>query len=151
MDTIACVHITSMTANYTCVQTATADAYGLSSEQKLTMNMRHYNLSWWIYRPQEAWEKVYANDAYPQENVKQPLTHESGWIKGTPRTNVFQENTRWISADSIEQENSSPSIERIRPGFANERLVVGEKSPSYSLTNAGFRDNPWLSFLFSCG
>jgi hypothetical protein len=24
MDTIACVHITSMTANYTCVQTATA-------------------------------------------------------------------------------------------------------------------------------
>lgn len=33
---------------------------GLSSAQKLTMNMRHYNLSWWTYRPQEAWEEVYA-------------------------------------------------------------------------------------------
>jgi hypothetical protein len=32
---------------------------GLSSEQKLNLNMRH-NLSWWIYRPQEVWEDVYA-------------------------------------------------------------------------------------------
>jgi hypothetical protein len=32
---------------------------GLSSEQTLNLNMRH-NLSWWIYRPQEVWEDVYA-------------------------------------------------------------------------------------------
>jgi hypothetical protein len=32
---------------------------GLSSDQKLNLNMRH-NLSWSIYRPQEVWEDVYA-------------------------------------------------------------------------------------------
>ena len=59
------------------------------------------------------------NDASPQENARQLLTQESGWIKGTQRTNVFRENTKWISADSILKENSSLNIEsKIR--FVNE-------------------------------
>ena len=33
---------------------------GLSSEQKLNLNMQHYALPWWIYRPQEVWEDVYS-------------------------------------------------------------------------------------------
>jgi hypothetical protein len=33
---------------------------GLSSEQNLNLNMRHYALSWWNYRPREVWEDVYA-------------------------------------------------------------------------------------------
>ncbi len=61
------------------------------------------------------------NDVYPQENVKRPPTQESGWIKGTQTTNVFQENTLWNSADSILKGDSSLNIERKRPlGFAND-------------------------------
>lgn len=59
------------------------------------------------------------NDASPLENVKQPLRQESGWIRGTQKTSVFQENTMWISADNILKENSSLNIEG-KIGFANE-------------------------------
>jgi hypothetical protein len=47
------------------------------------------------------------NDVYPQVNVKRPPTQESGWIKGTQTTNVFQENTLWNSANSILKGDSS--------------------------------------------
>ena len=47
------------------------------------------------------------NDASPPENVRRLLTQESGWIRGTQKTSVFQENTMWISADSILKEKSS--------------------------------------------
>jgi len=59
------------------------------------------------------------NDARPPENAKQPLTQESGSIRGTQKTNVFQENTMWISADSISKENSSLNIES-KIGLAND-------------------------------
>ena len=94
---------------------------GLPSEQKLNLNMRHYALPWWNYRPQEVGKTCMRNDVYPQENVKRPPTQESGWIKGTQTTNVFQENTLWNSADSILKGDSSLNIERKRPlGFAND-------------------------------
>jgi len=51
------------------------------------------------------------NDASPLENVRRPLTQESGWIRGTQKTSVFQENTMSISADGILKENSSLNIE----------------------------------------
>ena len=59
------------------------------------------------------------NDASPLENVRQLLTQESGWIRGTQKTNMFQENTMWISADSISKENSSSNIES-KIGLAND-------------------------------
>jgi hypothetical protein len=33
---------------------------GLPPNQRLILNMRHYALPWWVYRPQEVWEDVYA-------------------------------------------------------------------------------------------
>ena len=63
-------------------------------------------------------------DASPLRNVRQPLTQESGWIRGIQKTSVFQENTKWISADSILKGNSSLNIES-KIGFANE-LVDSE-------------------------
>jgi len=51
---------------------------GLPSEQKLNLNMRHYALPWWNYRPQEVWEDVHAERCLSAENVKRPPTQESG-------------------------------------------------------------------------
>jgi len=41
---------------------------------------------------------------FSTENVRRPLTQESGWIRGTQKTSVFQENTMSISAASILKE-----------------------------------------------
>lgn len=59
------------------------------------------------------------NGAPPLENVSQPRTQESGWTRGTQKTNAFQENTMWMSADSILMEHSSLNTES-KIGFANE-------------------------------
>jgi hypothetical protein len=83
------------------------------------MAMRHYARPWWNYRPQEVWETFMRNGAPPLENVSQPRTQESDWTRGTQKTNAFQENTMWISADSILLEHSSLSTES-KIGFANE-------------------------------
>jgi len=49
------------------------------------MNMRHYNLSWWIYRPQEAWEKVYAERCISAGKCE-AATHARIWLdKGDPK------------------------------------------------------------------
>jgi hypothetical protein len=37
---------------------------GLPSGQKLNLNMRHYGLPWWNYRPQEVWEDVSAERCF---------------------------------------------------------------------------------------
>jgi len=60
------------------------------------------------------------NDASPLENVRRPLTQESGWIRGTQKTSVFQENTMSISADGILKENSSLNIEARFSGESGE-------------------------------
>jgi len=51
---------------------------------------------------------------------------ESGWIRGIHKTNVFQENTKWISADSILKGNSSLNIES-KIGFVSEldEVLIG--------------------------
>jgi hypothetical protein len=55
----------------------------LSSEQKLNLNMRH-NLSWWIYRPQEVWEDVYA-ERCTSAGKCEVATHARIWLdKGRP-------------------------------------------------------------------
>jgi hypothetical protein len=81
--------------------------------------MRHYALPWWNYRPQEVWEPFMRNGAPPLENLSQPRTQESGWTRGTQKTNAFQENTMWMSADSILMEHSWLNTES-KIGFANE-------------------------------
>src|ERR1700730_3448102 len=60
------------------------------------------------------------NDAHPQDSVRRPLTHAFGWIKGSLQTNAFQENTKWISANSISGETFSLGIEKIRLGVVND-------------------------------
>jgi hypothetical protein len=47
------------------------------------------------------------------------MTRESGWIKGTQKTNVFQENMMCISGYSISKDNSSLNIES-KFGFVNK-------------------------------
>ena len=56
---------------------------GLPSEQNLILNMRHYALSWWSYRPQEVWEDVYAERC--SAGKCQNATHARIWLsKGNP-------------------------------------------------------------------
>jgi hypothetical protein len=58
---------------------------GLSSEQQLILNMRHYALSWWNYRPQEVWEDVYAERCLSAGKC-QSATHARIWLsKGGSR------------------------------------------------------------------
>jgi len=57
---------------------------GLSSEQELILNMRHYALSWWSYRPQEVWEDVHAEQCISAGKC-QAATHARIWLsKGNP-------------------------------------------------------------------
>jgi len=57
---------------------------GLSSGQELTLNLRHYALSWWNYRPQEVWEDVYAERCISAGKCE-AATHARIWLdKGNP-------------------------------------------------------------------
>ena len=92
---------------------------GLPSEQKLNMTMRHYALPRCNYPPQELWEDVHAERCSSAAKCE-AATHARIWLDtGNVKTNVFQENTTWISADSILKERSTLNIES-KIGFANE-------------------------------
>jgi len=57
---------------------------GLPSEQKLNLNMRHYALPWWNYRPQEVWEDVHAERCLSARKCE-AATHARIWLdKGDP-------------------------------------------------------------------
>jgi hypothetical protein len=57
---------------------------GLSGAQKLILNMSHYALSWWIYRPQEVWEDVHAARCTSAGQCE-AATHARIWLdKGKP-------------------------------------------------------------------
>jgi hypothetical protein len=104
---------------------------GLSSEQKLNLNMRH-NLSWWIYPPLEVWEDVYAERGTSAGQCE-AATHARIWLdKGKPTTNAFQENTKWSLANSISGESFSLSIERIRLGIVNDYCCLCAELVAYA-------------------
>jgi hypothetical protein len=52
---------------------------GLPAGQKLNMNMRHYDLSWWVYRPQEIWEDVSAERCVSVGKCE-AATHARIWL-----------------------------------------------------------------------
>jgi hypothetical protein len=52
---------------------------GLSSRQTLILNLRQYNLSWWIYRPQETWTDVYAEQCTLKEKCE-PANGARIWL-----------------------------------------------------------------------
>jgi hypothetical protein len=58
---------------------------GLPPGQKLNLNMRHYALSWGIYRPQEVWEDVYAERCSPAGKCEE-ATRARIWLdRGSPK------------------------------------------------------------------
>lgn len=59
-------------------------ADGLSPKQNLILNIRHYALPWFVYRPQEMWEDVHA-ERCDSEGKCESATHSRIWLdKGNP-------------------------------------------------------------------
>src|SRR6267142_4523349 len=52
---------------------------GLPTGQKLNMTMRHYALSWWVYRPQEVWEDV-STERCVSAGKCEAATHARIWL-----------------------------------------------------------------------
>jgi hypothetical protein len=57
---------------------------GLPSGQQLNLNIRHYALPWWNYRPEEVWEDVFAERCFSAGKCE-VATHARIWLdKGDP-------------------------------------------------------------------